>query len=182
MPTLAKSNNAARRPPRRATGSRSPVRPSPRDRASAGSRRPLFLQVSGGCATCATLHGSWAPWLRGRGELRQGFGGHHRLVSDLMVDAVIPATAAIDPRQGAGKLSLFLDHSDPVACVWTARLRRQRRLVIVRGRRTGAIPVDTCLGDPAGAPPTRHAERRLSRQTDKQWCFGAPWPRIPARH
>lgn len=35
----------------------------------------------------------WAvPWLRGRAELRQGFGGHHGIVSDLMLDAVIPAT------------------------------------------------------------------------------------------
>jgi outer membrane protein len=33
-----------------------------------------------------------APWLRGRGELRQGFGGHHGLVADLMLDAIIPVT------------------------------------------------------------------------------------------
>lgn len=29
-------------------------------------------------------------WLRGRAELRQGFGGHHGLVSDLMADLVVP--------------------------------------------------------------------------------------------
>jgi MipA family protein len=33
----------------------------------------------------------WAPWLRTRGELRQGFGGHHGLVSDLTSDVVVPA-------------------------------------------------------------------------------------------
>ncbi len=31
-------------------------------------------------------------WLRGRVELRQGFGGHHGLVSDLMADLVMPVT------------------------------------------------------------------------------------------
>ena len=29
-------------------------------------------------------------WLRGRVELRQGFGGHHGLVSDLIADVVVP--------------------------------------------------------------------------------------------
>ncbi len=32
----------------------------------------------------------WAPWLRTRGELRQGMGGHHGLVSDLTADVVAP--------------------------------------------------------------------------------------------
>jgi len=31
-------------------------------------------------------------WLRGRAELRQGFGGHHGLVSDLMADVVVPVS------------------------------------------------------------------------------------------
>lgn len=31
------------------------------------------------------------PWLRGRAEVRQGFGGHHGVVGDLMADAVVPA-------------------------------------------------------------------------------------------
>ena len=31
-------------------------------------------------------------WLRTRVELRQGFGGHHGVVSDLMADAVVPVT------------------------------------------------------------------------------------------
>lgn len=30
----------------------------------------------------------WAPWLRTRAELRQGFGGHHGIVADLTADAV----------------------------------------------------------------------------------------------
>lgn len=35
----------------------------------------------------------WAlPWLRAYGELRQGIGGHHGLVSDILVDAVYRAT------------------------------------------------------------------------------------------
>ena len=33
-----------------------------------------------------------AEWLRGRVELRQGIGGHHGLVSDLMADVVVPVT------------------------------------------------------------------------------------------
>ena len=37
----------------------------------------------------------WARWLRGRAEVRQGFGGHHGIVSDLMVDGVIPVTGQL---------------------------------------------------------------------------------------
>lgn len=33
-----------------------------------------------------------SDWLRGRVELRQGIGGHHGLVSDLMADVVLPVT------------------------------------------------------------------------------------------
>ncbi|MFN3658924.1 MAG: MipA/OmpV family protein [Pseudolabrys sp.] len=33
----------------------------------------------------------FAPWLRGRAEIRQGFGGHHGVVGDLMADLVMPA-------------------------------------------------------------------------------------------
>ncbi len=34
----------------------------------------------------------WAPWLRTRGEVRQGFGGHHGVIGDLFLDAVVPVT------------------------------------------------------------------------------------------
>jgi outer membrane protein len=37
----------------------------------------------------------WARWLRGRAEVRQGFGGHHGIVSDLSVDGVIPLTGQL---------------------------------------------------------------------------------------
>jgi outer membrane protein len=47
----------------------------------------------------------WFPWLRGRGELRQGFGGHHGIVSDLMLDAVIPVTAQLT-LSGGPRLTL----------------------------------------------------------------------------
>jgi outer membrane protein len=30
----------------------------------------------------------WAPWLRTRAEVRQGFGGHHGVVADLTADAI----------------------------------------------------------------------------------------------
>lgn len=32
----------------------------------------------------------WTPWLRSRAEVRQGFGGHDGIVSDLTFDAVVP--------------------------------------------------------------------------------------------
>ena len=35
----------------------------------------------------------WVPWLRTRVEIRQGFNGHHGIVSDLFVDAVVPVGA-----------------------------------------------------------------------------------------
>jgi outer membrane protein len=32
----------------------------------------------------------WAPWLRTRAEVRQGINGHHGVVADILVDAVVP--------------------------------------------------------------------------------------------
>jgi MipA family protein len=32
----------------------------------------------------------WVPWLRARAEVRQGFHGHHGIVSDVMLDVVAP--------------------------------------------------------------------------------------------
>ncbi|WP_146604684.1 MipA/OmpV family protein [Rhodoplanes roseus] len=37
----------------------------------------------------------WAPWMRTRAEVRQGFGGHHGVVADLSADAVVPITPAL---------------------------------------------------------------------------------------
>jgi outer membrane protein len=34
----------------------------------------------------------WAPWLRSRVEVRQGFNGHHGIVSDITTDAVLPVS------------------------------------------------------------------------------------------
>src|SRR5436309_15501272 len=34
----------------------------------------------------------WVPWLRTRTEVRQGFNGHHGIVSDITTDAVVPVT------------------------------------------------------------------------------------------
>src|SRR5262249_41349855 len=34
----------------------------------------------------------WVPWLRSRIEVRQGFNGHHGIVSDITTDAVVPVT------------------------------------------------------------------------------------------
>jgi len=39
-------------------------------------------------------------WLRGRVELRQGFGGHHGLVSDLMADVVVPVSPKLTLSAG----------------------------------------------------------------------------------
>jgi outer membrane protein len=32
----------------------------------------------------------WVPWLRTRAEVRQGFHGHHGIVSDITTDAIVP--------------------------------------------------------------------------------------------
>src|SRR5215475_9295977 len=44
----------------------------------------------------------WVPWLRTRAEVRQGFNGHEGIVSDIMVDAVVPVgpqlTLSAGPR------------------------------------------------------------------------------------
>jgi outer membrane protein len=37
----------------------------------------------------------FVPWLRSRAEVRQGVHGHHGLVADLMVDAVVPVTSQL---------------------------------------------------------------------------------------
>ena len=34
----------------------------------------------------------WVPWLRSRIEVRQGFNGHHGIVSDITTDAVVPVS------------------------------------------------------------------------------------------
>jgi outer membrane protein len=47
----------------------------------------------------------WVPWLRTRTELRQGFNGHHGLVSDVMMDAVVPLGAQWT-MSGGPRLSL----------------------------------------------------------------------------
>lgn len=41
-----------------------------------------------------------AEWLRGRVELRQGMGGHHGLVSDLMADLVLPVSPQLTVSGG----------------------------------------------------------------------------------
>ena len=46
-----------------------------------------------------------ADWLRGRVELRQGIGGHHGLVSDLMADVVVPVTPQLT-LSGGPRLTL----------------------------------------------------------------------------
>ena len=44
----------------------------------------------------------WVPWLRTRTEVRQGFHGHHGIVSDITTDAVVPVgpqlTLSAGPR------------------------------------------------------------------------------------
>jgi outer membrane protein len=45
------------------------------------------------------------PWLRARGEARQGFNGHHGVVSNLMVDAVVPVTPQLT-LSGGPRLTL----------------------------------------------------------------------------
>jgi outer membrane protein len=43
----------------------------------------------------------WAfPWLRTRAEVRQGFGGHEGIVSDISADAVVPATERLTLSAG----------------------------------------------------------------------------------
>jgi len=37
----------------------------------------------------------WAPWLRTRGEIRQGVGGHGGLTGDLFADVVVPVTQGL---------------------------------------------------------------------------------------
>jgi len=51
------------------------------------------------------------PWLRTRAELRQGFGGHHGLVSDLSADFVVPVTPQLT-LSGGPRLSLASDDAE----------------------------------------------------------------------
>src|SRR5439155_22402388 len=50
------------------------------------------------------------PWLRTRAELRQGFGGHHGLVSDVTADVVVPASGQLTLSAGP-RLSLAISRS-----------------------------------------------------------------------
>jgi len=52
-------------------------------------------------------------WLRTRGELRQGFGGHHGVVGDLMADLVMPVTPQLT-LSGGPRTTLMSDKAlDP---------------------------------------------------------------------
>lgn len=53
----------------------------------------------------------WVPWLRARAEVRQGFNGHHGIVSDLMLDAVIPVTPRMT-LSGGPRLTLASTAAD----------------------------------------------------------------------
>ncbi|HEV2629072.1 MAG TPA: MipA/OmpV family protein [Pseudolabrys sp.] len=51
------------------------------------------------------------PWLRTRAELRQGFGGHHGIVSDLTADFVVPLTPQLT-LSGGPRLTLATDKAE----------------------------------------------------------------------
>jgi outer membrane protein len=62
-----------------------------------------------------------APWLRAYGELRQGIGGHHGLVSDLLLDAVYRPTQQLTLSAGP-RLTLQSDQAvSPYFDVTTAQ-------------------------------------------------------------
>jgi outer membrane protein len=42
----------------------------------------------------------WAPWLRTRAEVRHGFNGHHGVVADLFMDAVVPVNPQLTMSGG----------------------------------------------------------------------------------
>jgi outer membrane protein len=48
------------------------------------------------------------PWLRTRGEVRQGIGAHHGIVGDVLVDAVVPVTPQLT-LSGGPRLTLESD-------------------------------------------------------------------------
>lgn len=50
----------------------------------------------------------WAPWLRTRAEVRQGFGGHQGVVADLSGDFVVPVTPALT-LSGGPRVSFATD-------------------------------------------------------------------------
>lgn len=53
----------------------------------------------------------WAlPWLRTRGEVRQGIGAHHGIVADFLVDAVLPVTSQLT-LSGGPRLTLESDRA-----------------------------------------------------------------------
>jgi outer membrane protein len=42
----------------------------------------------------------WVPWLRTRAEVRQGFNGHHGVVADVFMDAVVPVNPQLTMSGG----------------------------------------------------------------------------------
>jgi outer membrane protein len=55
----------------------------------------------------------WDRWLRGRVEVRQGFGGHHGIVSDLSIDAVIPVMGQLTLSGGPRMTLVTAAANDP---------------------------------------------------------------------
>jgi len=99
----------------------------------------------------------WVPWLRTRAEVRQGFNGHEGIVSDIMVDAVVPVspqwtlsggprvTLATAPRHS--RLRRGCRYSTPKAeCGHSEPARRRATSGRRSGRRT---PSSSTNGSPA---------------------------------
>ena len=96
------------------------------------------------------------PWLRTRVEVRQGFNGHHGLVSDIFVDAVVPVgrqwTFSGGPRvtlaSTAATTPYFGINAGAVGGIGPAAVRCQRRRTLGRSRYPGALLLDAAVRDP----------------------------------
>ena len=91
----------------------------PRDESDDGDLRGLDVDWAIEAGAFADY---WVtPWLRTRAEVRQGFGGHHGIVSDLSADVVVPVTPVLT-LSGGPRLTLATDKAqDPYFSVTAAQ-------------------------------------------------------------
>lgn len=105
---------------------------------------PWALQLRGYAQWWAT------PWLRLRGEVRQGIGGETGVTGNLYVDAVVPLgqwrlSAVTDGAIGRRGVSVFQHHAGAVGKLWdlgsraATGLQRDWRVLFVWRRRADRI-------------------------------------------
>src|SRR5262245_28879468 len=106
----------------------------------------------------------WVPWLRTRAEVRQGFNGHHGVVADIFMDAVVPVNPQLTMSGGPRVTFATTAATRPYFSINEVQSAASGLPVFaaeggVRSIGAGALFLDAAVGDPR-LRRVRTAERR----------------------